>query len=154
MRRATILLGMFIVAAAGLFQPEPARADSLSIGVQTEGLTLGVNIGGPPHVVAVPGTPVYQAPSLPYNYFVYRNHYYLFHEGMWLSAAHYNGPWTVIALEKVPQPILIVPVNYYKAPPGHWKEKHGPPPWAKARGHDKKDRDKGEHGKKRGHGDH
>jgi hypothetical protein len=32
-------------------------------------------------------------------------------------------------VEHVPQPILAVPVTYYKAPPGHWK-KGGPPPWA------------------------
>ncbi len=150
MRRATFLLIGLMVATVCAVQARPALADSLSIGVQTDSLNLGINIGRPPQVVVVPGTPVYQAPSVPYNYFVYHDHYYLFHEGMWLSAVHYNGPWTVIALERVPQPILTVPVNYYKVPPGHWKEKHGPPPWAQANGHDKKEHGKKEHGKKRG----
>lgn len=153
MRRVTVLAGI-LIAGACLLQAGPAWADSLSIGVQTDSVSLGINIGGPPQVVVVPGTPVYHAPSVPYNYFVYHHRYYLFHEGMWLSAGQYNGPWTVIAQERVPQPILVVPVNYYKAPPGHWKEKHGPPPWAHARGHDKKDHDKGEHGKKKGHDGH
>jgi hypothetical protein len=153
MKRVTVHIIILMTAAVCLVQAGPALADSLSIGVQTNSLSLGINIGAPPQVVIVPGTPVYQAPSLPYNYFVYRHRYYLFHEGMWLSAGHYNGPWTVIALERVPQPILVVPVNYYKVPPGHWKQKHGPPPWAHAKGHDKKDHGNKEHGKKGGHGD-
>jgi hypothetical protein len=144
MRRLTILMGILALAAVGLLEAGPVRADSFSIGVQTDSLRLGVNIGERPPLAVVPGTPVYHAPSLPHNYFVYRQHYYLFHDGVWFSSVHYNGPWTAIALERVPQPILAVPMNYYKAPPGHWKKKHGPPPWAQANGHGKK-----EHGKKK-----
>ena len=153
MRRVSVVVGIFVAAAVCLLQAAPASADSLSIGVQTSSLNLGINIGGPPQVEVVPGTPVYRAPSVPYNYFVYQHRYYLFHEGTWFRAVHYNGPWTVIALERVPQPILVVPVNYYRVPPGHWKEKHGPPPWAHEREHYKKEHGKKEHGKNRGHGD-
>ncbi|HYL82248.1 MAG TPA: hypothetical protein VEU07_15635 [Candidatus Acidoferrum sp.] len=151
MRRMTVPVIILVAVAVCLVQARPAPADNLSIGVQTDSLSLGINIGGPPRVVVVPGTAVYQAPSVPYNYFVYRHRYYLFHEGMWMSAGSYNGPWTVIALERVPPPILTVPVNYYKVPPGHWKERHGPPPWAHANGHDKREHGKKEHGKNRGH---
>ncbi len=150
MRGTTILAGILVIAAAGVGLPGPARAASVNIGVQTDSVSLGIQIGSPPPLVVVPGTIVYSAPSLPYNYFVYSGHYYLFHEGMWLTAASYNGPWTVIALERVPRPILAVPVEYYKRPPGHW-EKHGPPPWARAYGHDKdmKGHGRKEHGKKK-----
>ena len=152
MRRETVLAGILVVAAVGLVRATPVLADSLSIGVRTDSLRLGINIGAPPRVVAIPGTPVYHVPSMPYNYFIYGGHYYLFHEGMWLSAASYNGPWTAIAIERVPRPILGVPVEYYKRPPGHWK-KHGPPPWAQANGHEKKEHEKKhekkEHGKKK-----
>ncbi len=88
----------------------------------------------------VPGTPVYHAPSVPYNYFYYRWQYYLYHRGVWFVGTNYNGPWTVIALEHVPGPILTVPVTYYKIPPGHWKRKSGPPPWAAAKTHTTKHR--------------
>jgi hypothetical protein len=152
MRRRTVLAGILVAAAAVLLQAMPALAESLLVGVRTDSVSLGIKIGSPPPVVVVPGTPVYHAPSLPHNYFVYGGHYYLFHEGMWLSGASYNGPWTVIALERVPRPILAVPVEYYKRPPGHWK-KHGPPPWAEAKGHDKKghekEQEKREHGNKK-----
>ncbi len=49
-----------------------------------------------------------------------------------------RAAWTVIAIDRVPRPILGVPVQYYQAPPTHWKQKQGPPPWAAAKGHAKK----------------
>jgi hypothetical protein len=61
--------------------------------------------------------------------------------------------WTVIAVERVPRPILGGPVEYYRNRPDHWKQ-HGPPPWAEAKGRDK---DRGYEGEKgrgggKGHG--
>ncbi len=124
-----MLAGILVAAAVGLL-PAPAAA-------RTD-IQIGINIGAPPQLVVVPGTPVYYAPALPYNYFHYGGQYYLFHNDAWYFAPTYNGPWALIAVEYVPRPILTVPVPYYKAPPGHWKNKHGPPPWAPAWGHRKK----------------
>jgi hypothetical protein len=123
-----------------------ATAQNVSIGISTPGVNFGLNIGAPPPLVAVPGLPVYQAPSVPDNYFVYQGYYYLFHGGTWFYSPHYNGPWMSLVIHQVPRPLLAVPVPYYKKPPSHWK-KHGPPPWAEARGHDK---ERG-HGKEKGH---
>jgi hypothetical protein len=151
MRRAIIGVSTLGIAVVVLLLPGAIQADSLSVGVQTTGVSLGLHMASPPPVTAVRGTRVYYAPNLPYNYFVYRQHHYLFHDGRWFIATHYDGPWTVIAVERVPAPILAVPVTYYKNPPGHWK-KRGPPPWAeerhyaKARGHSKKPRDKEDDG--------
>ena len=162
MRRAMILAGLLSIVAVGLWPPGLASAGTLRIGVQINSVRLGIHIGGPPPLVVVPGTLVYQAPNLPYNYFVYQKRYYLFHEGMWLSARRHDGPWTVIAVEQVPRPILGVPVDYYRNRPDHWKQ-HGPPPWAEAKGRDKgreyeKEKGRGDekdHGKdKREKGDH
>ena len=92
----------------------------------------------PPQLVVIPGTPVYYAPAVNINYFFHAGRYYTFHNGAWFYAAAHNGLWTFIAVEHVPQPILAVPVTYYKVPPGHWK-KGGPPPWAgQGRGHKQK----------------
>ncbi|HSB72071.1 MAG TPA: hypothetical protein VLT62_22305 [Candidatus Methylomirabilis sp.] len=146
MRRAILLASLLGAAAMGLGLPGPVRADSLSIGVQTNNLTLGINIGpAPPPLVAVPapvvvapgppGPPppvIYTAPSLPYNYFVYQNVFYLYREGYWLRAHHYSGPWTVIRIAQVPRPVLAVPVEQYRERPPHWAH-HGPPPWAHER---------------------
>ena len=137
MRPTLALVGLVVAALTGLLLAGPALADSLSVGVRTDSVSLGINIGSPPQFAVVPGTPVYHAPSVPHNYFFFGGQYYLFHNEVWFSAGYYNGTWTIIALERVPQPILAVPVNYYKVPPGHWKKKHGPPPWAPARGYGK-----------------
>ena len=88
-----------------------------------------VVIQSPPQLVVVPGTPVYYAPGLNVNFFYYGGQYYTLHNNAWFVATAYNGPWAFMAVEYVPQPVLAVPVQYYKVPPGHWK-KHGPPPWA------------------------
>jgi len=130
MRRGLLLGGMLLTVAGLVPAPAAARTD----------VHIGINLGAPPQLVVVPGTPVYYAPAVPYNYFFYGGQYYLFHQGAWLFAPTHNGPWSAIAVEYVPRPILSVPVPYYRAPPPHWKKhgRHGPPPWAPAWGHRKK----------------
>lgn len=128
MTRQIVLGGLLMAVTMGLVPP--AAADSVNV-------SIGINLGAPPKLVAIPGTPVYHAPALAYNYFSYGGHYYLFRDGAWFRASAYSGPWVSIAVGTVPPPILHVPVEYYKNPPGHWKKK-GPPPWAPAWGHRKK----------------
>lgn len=90
-----------------------------------------VMMQAPPQLVVVHGTPVYYAPGVDFNYFVYGGRNYVFHNGAWFYATAHNGPWTYIALEHMPQPVLAVPVQYYKVPPGHWKSGGCPPGLAK-----------------------
>ena len=144
MRRVLIVAGILALAAAGVGLPGRAHAASVNIGVQTDNLHLGINLGPtPPPLVVVPAPvvvappgppappppPVYTAPGLPYNYFVYQQVYYLYHQGRWFRARRYNGPWTAIAIAQVPRPILAVPVEHYKVRPAHWAH-HRRPPWA------------------------
>ena len=100
-------------------------------------VSVEINIGRRPALAVVPGTSVYYAPHVSYNYFAYGGRFYVYQHDVWLAARAYNGPWAVVAIERVPRPILGVPVAYYKAPPRHWKHKHGPPPRAHAKGHAK-----------------
>jgi len=169
MRRAPLLVSLLGIAAVGMSLPGMAQAASVNIGVQTDSLHLGINIGqAPPPLVVVPAPvvvappgppappppPVYTAPGLPYNYFVYQNVYYLYHEGRWFRAHRHNGPWTAIAIAQVPRPILAVPVEHYTHPPEHWKQ-HGPPPWTeergRERGHSHGRKEHREHDRDRGH---
>ena len=121
-----------LVVGASLLPASQAEPDSVSIGV-----TIGnppppppIVLQAPPPLVVVPGTPVYYVPAVNFNFFFYSGRYYVFHSDAWFFSASFNGPWTFVALEHVPKPILAVPVAYYKVPPGHWKNKTGPPPWA------------------------
>jgi hypothetical protein len=79
-------------------------------------------IATPPQLVVVPGSPVYYAPSASINFFAYGGQYYSFHEGAWFIATTHGGPWSAIKRERVPQPVLAVPVTYYRIPPGHAKK--------------------------------
>jgi hypothetical protein len=120
-----------VVMLLGWAAAEPVRAGT--------DVHVGINIGtpppppivmqAPPEVVVVPRTPVYYAPTVPYDVFVYGGHYYTFNAGLWYWSAEYTGPWYHIGIQRVPPRILAVPVAYYKVPPGHWKG-HGRPPWA------------------------
>jgi hypothetical protein len=131
MTRRTLLLVASIISAMTWLLAIPATSQA------AVSVNLGISLGAPPPLVVVPGLPVYYAPTLPYNYFVYGHRYYTCMNDHWYYAPTYNGPWTVIAVSRVPSPILRVPVQYYKVPPGHGS-RHGPPPWAgqgKAHGH-------------------
>jgi hypothetical protein len=95
-------------------------------------VNVGINIGvpappkivlpAPPAVVVVPRTPVSYVPSVNFNLFVYSGRYYTFHDGSWFYAQSHSGPWIFIATERVPRPVVAVPVTYYKIPPGHAKK--------------------------------
>lgn len=112
-----------------------AIAGFSSIAATAGQVNVGVHIGvpapppppaivlpAPPRVVVVPNSPVSYAPSVDFNLFVYGGRYYTFHDGSWFYASRHSGPWTFIATERVPRPVIGVPVTYYKVPPGHAKK--------------------------------
>ena len=134
MRTRMIFVGILAICVLGLEIPAPVVAQ----------INIGINIGtpppppppivitAPPQLVVIPGMPVSYAPAIPYNYFFYGGQYYVFHEGAWFTAPGHHGPWTFVAVERVPRPLLRVPVTYYKVPPGHRKDKG--PPWERGHG--------------------
>ena len=127
----TIATSLVIVSvSAGL----PGGVMSAHAGNVSVGVDIGVPvpppppvmIAEPPRVVIVPGSPVYYAPGVDFNLFVYHRRYYRFHEGAWFIASSHGGPWTHVERARVPQPVLAVPVTYYRIPPGHAKRMDGP----------------------------
>ena len=117
----------YAVTGHGMEHPQVAAPPPPPVAVAPPPIVIQT----PPQLVVVPGTPVYYAPAVNFNYFVYGGHYYVLHNGAWFYAAGYSGPWTYVALEHVPQPVLAVPAHYYKVPPGHWKSGGCPPGLAK-----------------------
>lgn len=122
--RTRRLLLIALAVATGLSITEAVAGD----------VNVGVHIGvpvpapprialpAPPRVVVVPNSPVSYAPGVDVNLFVYSGHYYTFHDGAWFHARTHSGPWVFIAPERVPRPVVAVPVTYYKIPPGHAKK--------------------------------
>jgi hypothetical protein len=91
-----------------------------------------ITFAAPPPLVVVPGTPTVQYVSTgTYNVFVFGGRYYSFHNGQWFHARHYNGPWAFIERERVPAPVIGVPVAYYRVPPPGHAAGHCPPGQAK-----------------------
>ena len=127
-----------LTAFLALAVVSPVAADNASIGVKI-GVPAPprvvvmpppppVALVAPPKLVVVPGSPVFYAPGVNINFFAYGGRYYSFHEGAWFVATTRGGPWATIAPARVPQPVLAVPVAYYKIPPGHAKKMGGCPP--------------------------
>lgn len=94
-------------------------------------VSIGINVPGPPQLVAIPGAPVSYAPAVPGNYFFYGGRYYVFTNGAWYVSRGYNGPWAALGPQYVPAPLLTVPVQYYHAPPVAWRQwrREEPPRW-------------------------
>ena len=109
-----------LLLAGGLFSASPAHAD-VNVGINVAPPPV-LAVASPPHLVAVPGSPVFYGPNANYNLFVYGGRYYSFHSGTWFFAASSGGSWSIIATERVPRPVLAVPATYYKIPPGQAKK--------------------------------
>ena len=91
-----------------------------------------ITFAAPPPLVVVPGTPTVQyVSSGSYNVFVFGGRFYSFHNGYRFHARHYNGPWAFIQTERVPAPVIGVPVAYYRVPPPGHGPGHCPPGQAK-----------------------
>ena len=83
-------------------------------------VSIGLSVPVYPQLVAVPGVPVYYAPSLPANYFFYDGMYWTFEGDRWYNSAWYNGPWGAVEPAAVPVFLWRVPVRYYRAPPAYF----------------------------------
>jgi hypothetical protein len=95
-------------------------------------INVGINLAAPPPMVEVSEVQSVQyVPTASANLFYYGGQYWVFQDGAWYYAGGYNGPWVVATAEYVPQPLLIVPVTYYRRPPPAWRDWHHdqPPQW-------------------------
>jgi hypothetical protein len=131
-------------------------------------IDIGIHLPAPPRLVVVPQVPAVQyVPAVEGNLFFYNRQYWAFAGNGWYVSSRHAGPWILVAPQFVPRPVLLVPVQYYRVPPGHWKKwKHTNAPrwqdeyggeWSRKRNwkHDDRDDDRGRgkgRGRGRGHG--
>lgn len=95
-------------------------------------IDIGIHLPAPPRLVIVPEVRAVRYVTVgAANLFHYNGQYWAFANDGWHVSHDYNGPWVVVAPQFVPRSILLVPVNYYRAPPGHWRQwdKRHPPRW-------------------------
>ena len=120
-----------IVALGLLLAPVPPANAQFSVNIGGAGFNIGVNMPLYPHLVLIPGYPVYYDPDVNSNYFFYDGLYWVFVGDNWYASSWYNGPWDLVPPEEVPQFLLLVPVRYYRAPPIYFRSwyRDGPPRW-------------------------
>src|SRR5262245_58932606 len=80
-----IAVSAVTVSAAVLLYVMPGHTGDVSVGINigVPAPPPPVVIAAPPQVVIVPGSPVYYAPTVGFNLFVYGGRYYRFHDGHW-----------------------------------------------------------------------
>jgi len=80
-------------------------------------------------------------PQLPTDVFQYRGRYYTWQNG-WYVTNKPGKPWVAVQGNRVPQPVLLVPANYYKRlPPGQAKKLYGSGPPGHGKHHHDHDHD-------------
>lgn len=129
----------FVLVLLGFLLSSPASSDvQVSIGIGLPHVSIGINVGSYPQLVAVPGYPVYYAPRLQANFFFYDGMYWVYQDDDWYASSWYNGPWWVVGPEVVPVYVLRIPVRYYRSPPPYfhsWRS-DAPPRWGDHWGRD------------------
>lgn len=110
----------------------------VSIGIAAPGVSIGIQLPVYPHLVPMPGYPVYYAPRVNTNYFFYDGMYWVFQGDTWYASAWYNGPWSMVPPLYVPAYVLRVPVRYYRSPPVYFRgwRADAPPRWGDHWGQD------------------
>jgi hypothetical protein len=121
-----IMSGFVLATVIGAADPSQAQVS----------VNIGINLPAPPPLVAIPQSPIAYAPNVDGNYFFYGRQYYVFVNGVWYVSPGYNGPWTALAPEYVPRPLLAVPLGYYRRPPEAWRQwsREAAPRWEPAWG--------------------
>lgn len=126
-RRRLTVLGIALVlgiCATGWWTPLASAEVNVNIGVFAPPPPLVV--AGPPAMAVAPGPAyVYYAPEVSAGLLFYQGYWWRPHEGHWFRAHSYKGPWRYIDNDHTPTPILRLPADYRKVPPGHYRVTHG-----------------------------
>jgi len=132
-----LLVALFLLLGS-VSQAHAQVGVQVGVGVALPGVQIGINMPAYPHLVAVPGYPVYYAPGASSNYFFYDGAYWVYRGDNWYVSSWYAGPWYAVRPYDVPAFLLRVPVRYYRDPPPYfhgWRADRAPR-WGEHWGHD------------------
>ena len=121
----------------------------ISAEVSIPTVRIGIYVPRDPHLLQIPGYPVYYDPMLDSNLFFYDDYYWVFAQDNWYTSSWYDGPWDLVPPDAVPDFILRIPFRYYRRlPPALWGwDRDRPPRWREHWGRDwDKDRLGWDHG--------
>lgn len=110
-----------------------------SVSLAAAEVSVNVNLGPPPIVVAqppevvmVPSTGVYFVPGIDFDIFFYNGYWWSPRGDRWYRARAYDGPWRGVSRRAVPRSVYGVPRDYRRVymherhiPYGQWREHRG-----------------------------
>ncbi len=102
----------------------PVTMAQISVGVALPGVNIGINVPVYPEMVQIPDYPVYYAPRLQANFFLYDGLYWVYQGDNWYASSWYNGPWWYVPPEAIPIFVLQIPIRYYRSPPYYFRNWH------------------------------
>ena len=105
-----IIVASLCILASSLAVAHPASAQELRVNANLGGSHIYFDTQ--PNVVLVPNTQVYYAPYGNYEVYRYRNHWYANRNGTWFRSSNYRGPYYQTDMDRVPQPVVSVPMDY------------------------------------------
>jgi hypothetical protein len=106
-----IVTVLFVVALAGAVPGSAWAGVDVNISIPL----FGFIAPGPP-VVYAPSPPVYYAPAAVPGAVFYGGFWYRSNGGNWFIAANAGGPWSMVAIQRVPHRIISGPVPMHRAP--------------------------------------
>jgi hypothetical protein len=139
-RMGRMALVLLILGYAAAHAAAAETYFGFSIGISSAPPPPRLVVAGAPQLVVVPGTSVQVVGNSGYDVFAYRSSFYCYSSGFWYRAASYDGPFMVVDVRSVPEPILVVPAQHWKRHP------HGGPPGQQAK------KNNGNNKKKKGRG--
>ena len=113
----TTLIAILLTSGLLAGAPEPSGGNAVP--------PSALVVAAPPHLVAVPGSPVLYGSNATYALLAYGGRYDSFHNGAWFFATGPGGSWRPIASTRVPKPVHDVPTAFYKIPLAQAQRKLG-----------------------------
>ena len=98
-----------LLLAGSLLAPAPAATD-----VHVGRISAPQTLASAPRLVALPGSPVFHAPSKPYALLAYADRYYRLYHGTWFRSTGPGAAWSVIAADRLPNAVLAVRTTFAK----------------------------------------
>jgi hypothetical protein len=129
-RMGRMALVVLILGYAAAHEAAAETYFGFSIGINSAPPPPRVVVSGAPQLSVVAGTSVQVVGNSSYDVFAYRSSYYCFNGGFWYRSASHDGPFAVVDVRSVPEPILVVPAKNWKhhphgGPPGQTKKSNG-----------------------------
>lgn len=124
MKRVVLAALLCVTASAGPAAAETQVYYGFQIGITNAPPPPKIVYKEAPEAVIVPKTEVYVVDrgGNDCDFFRFDKHWYMMAGGFWYRSDSYGGPFVVVDVRKVPEPILVVPSEHWKHHP------HGGPP--------------------------